>query len=497
MYKGDHVRLGNIICGLDGIESRHFGISSYDEFENQEVLDICYDSRSVTPGCMFVCLMGVNFDSHIYAQDAVTKGASVIICSEYVNVPNYVKVKNTRKALAIISANFWGHPEQELRLIAVTGTKGKTTTAKIIKDCIIEAGKKCALIGTLGMLRGEELISTKNTTPESYEIYAFLRGCCSGNYEYVVIEASSLGLKNYRLWGLTFECSVFCNFSRDHIASGEHESLDDYFNSKLILFENSHNVFLNKDDLLFEKIKDFCVGQNCEVITYGIRNAQCDFKAENIEFLASKSKLGMKFELNSKKIIIGLPGEFNIYNALSALAVCEYLNINYKIICTVLENFTVKGRAEIIENNSDFTVLIDYAHNASSLENILVTLRKYNFNRLITLFGCGGNRPKERRFSMGEVSGKLSDLTVITTDNPRNEPFMDIIQDIETGVKKYSTNYQIIPDRIEAINFCLNIAKTNDVILLAGKGHEVYQEINSVTYELDERKIVNDFFEKL
>lgn len=465
---------------LDGLKI----LNNFQGFD-QEINDIFYDSRLVQRGSLFVCLNGYCFDGHRFAIDAVRNGASAVVCEKDLDLENQIIVKDSRKALSKISANFFNEPSKKLKVIAVTGTKGKTTVSSLISRILNDSGRKTAQIGTLGAIFGDEVLNTKNTTPESFELQKLLKHALDLDFEYVVIEASSVGLKSHRLDDIDIDYGIFTNISRDHIGPNEHENFDDYLNSKSMLFKMCKTGFVNIDDPLCEKV--IC-DHSCNINTYGF--------SKDADICCSKYKFcdfnfGSIFFVKNDKFILNIPGRYNIYNALSSIAVCTEIGVEYGKMKDSIENCSVSGRSEVVFKNSYFTIMVDYAHNSFGLENAINSLREYNPKRIVTLFGAGGNRSKDRRAPMGRVSGNLSDLTVITSDNPRFEDPLDIIHDIEKGICETSGEFVVIPDRKEAIKYCIDNAKQGDLILLAGKGHECYQEVNGVFYNFDERKVVN------
>lgn len=457
-----------------------------------EISDIFYDSRKCIENSVFVCLKGYDADGHKFVKSAIEKGASVIVVSDEVKVDEKVtviRVKDTREALAVMSAEYFGHPASQLKTVAITGTKGKTTTSCMIRTVLQKAGIKTGVIGTLGVIIGDTITKTVNTTPESYEIQKFLKQMVDNGCKCAVMEASSQGLKWHRMDGFTFDYGVFTNLSMDHIGGNEHESMQEYLECKSLLFRKCRLGLINIDD---ENYRDILQNHTCEVETYGF-SQNADIIALNENLISQSGYVGIHFETVGKEelsVNVDIPGKFSIYNALAAISVCRHFDIPKSAITSGLNEVKVKGRIESVPVNGNFTLLIDYAHNALSMENVLTTLREYRPNRLITLFGAGGNRPKVRRYEMGEVSGKLSDLSVVTADNSRNEDVMDIISDIEVGLRKTRGKFIVIPDRREAIKYCISIAKDNDIIVLAGKGHEDYQEINGERIHFDEREIV-------
>ncbi len=459
---------------------------------DRDITDIVYDSRKVTAGSLFVCLKGSAADGHKYASDAVSKGAAALVISDEVETGgdvSVIKVSDTRVALAFLSAEFFGNPAKELTTIAITGTKGKTTSVAMIKSILEHAGIKCGTIGTLGIIIGDRLIKTDNTTPESYEVQKAMREMVKDGCRAMIIEASSIGLKWHRVDAVEFDYGIFTNFSHDHIGGVEHKDMDEYLECKAMLFKKCKVGIVNRDD---EKWREIIKDCTCEVETYGF-DKDADFVASNDELLSKPGFLGARFELSGKrslKVDVAIPGHFSVYNALCAIAVCSDIGVSDDDITEGLKSVQVKGRVEIVPVPGNYTLLIDYAHNALSMENVLTTLRKYNPNRLITLFGAGGNRPKVRRYEMGETSGRLSDLSVITEDNSRFEDVMDIIEDIKTGIAKTDGKYVVVPNRKDAIRYCIENAEDGDIIVLAGKGHEDYQEIRGVKYHMDERELV-------
>lgn len=464
-----------------------------------EISDITYDSRKVIKNSVFVCLEGSAVDGHDFIEDAIDRGAIVIVAQKNIVIPGItlIIVKNTRAFLAEMSANFFDHPAKKLTTIGITGTKGKTTTSFMIRSILENAGIKTGLIGTIGVIIGEETIKLSNTTPESYEIQKYLKKILESGCRYAVLEASSIGLKTHRLDGFDFDYGIFTNFSRDHIGKDEHKSMEEYLECKSMLFKKCKVGFINTDDPNYKEIiKDHI----CKIKTFGFENNP-DYTARNISLVNENGNIGIKFDfchtLELKNVYVPIPGKFNIYNALAAASVCHFINMNKENIKKGLELSKVKGRVEPVKISDDYALFIDYAHNAVSMENVLKTLRAYNPSRLVTLFGAGGNRPKIRRYEMGEVSGKLSDLSVITSDNPRFEDPLEIIEDIKKGINKTSGQYTVIPDRKEAIRYCIVNAKKGDIIVLAGKGHEDYQEIKGVKYPLDERTVIYDIIKNL
>lgn len=461
---------------------------------DKEVTAVVNDTRKLCPGCLFICIRGASFDGHGFAEEACKKGAAVLVVEEPVEVPSdvtVIQVKSTRYAMALISAAWFGYPAGELTTIAVTGTKGKTTTTYMIRSLLEKAGHKVGVIGTIEVLIGQEHISVNNTTPESYDIHQYFRRMVEAGCDTVVMEASSQGFKLFRTAGIEFDYGLFTNLSPDHIGPNEHADFAEYLACKARLFKQCRLGFANMDD---EHFKEITSGADCPVKTFGLdRNA--DLIAEDITLTRDTDFLGVDFNLSGTvtgRVSCGIPGTFNVHNALGAISVALEMGVTLKQINDVLKHFTVKGRVQIIPTGYEYTLIVDYAHNAVALESILHTLRAYRPNRLVSLFGCGGNRSKLRRFEMGEVSGKLADLTVITSDNPRFEEPQAIIDDILTGIRKTDGEYISIIDRREAISYVMNHARPGDIVVLAGKGHETYQEIKGKKYHMSEEEIVAD-----
>lgn len=463
-----------------------------------EISDIIYDSRRVKKGCAFVCLVGSNIDSHDFAQQAADAGAAAVVVQHDVEVTGaavVVKVDDTRYALAVLSAAYFGHPADDIRVIGITGTKGKTTTSYMIRAVLESAGIRTGLIGTIGIMIGEKVIQTNNTTPESYDVQRYLRMMADAGCKACVIEASSIGLKDHRVSGFTFDIGLFTNFSPDHIGGSEHKTLKEYMQCKSMLFRQCKTGVINIDDENWQGIVE---NHTCALETYGFhRDAQ--LRAKDEKLVSRPGFLGVHFELEGRLnfgVDVDIPGKFSVYNALAAVAVCSHFPVEEKDYKQGLSTVKVKGRVEPVPVPGNYTLLIDYAHNALSMENILQTLREYNPHRLICMFGAGGNRARSRRYEMGEVSGKLADLSVITADNSRFEDVMDIIEDIKVGLHKTEGKYIVIPDRREAIKYCMEHAEDGDIVVLAGKGHEDYQEIKGVKYHLDEREVIADIINK-
>ena len=461
---------------------------------DKEISTLVYDSRKVEKDSVFVCISGTVRDAHDFISEVVEKGASVLIVEkdvEPVEGVTYIKVANSRKALAYLSAAYFDYPATKLKTIGITGTKGKTTTTYLVKSILESAGIKTGLIGTIESIVGDKHIPSVNTTPESYIVQQRFHEMVEAGMEAVVMEVSSQALMLHRIAGFTFDIGVFTNLEPDHIGTNEHKDFEDYMHCKSLLFQQCDLGIFNGDS---EHLEGIMKNHACKVETFGY-GASNDIQATGVKLMNEYGALGVKYQVSglmNYEVKVNVPGSFSVYNSLTAIAICHHFGVKEEIVKEALQHVSVKGRIEMVPVSKRYTLMIDYAHNAMSLESLLTTLKEYEPTRLVCLFGCGGNRAKSRRFEMGEVSSKLADLTVITSDNPRDEEPMDIIQDILTGVKKADGDYVCIPDRKEAIAYCMEHAKDGDLIVLAGKGHEDYQEIKGVKYHMDERELIAD-----
>lgn len=466
-----------------------------------EIENIRYDSRKVDKNDLFICITGTVRDSHDYIADVVSNGATALVVTDLSKVPSSVKLNNnitiikvsdSRRAMALISTAYFDYPAKKLITIAITGTKGKTTTTYMIRSVLEKCGVKCGLIGTIESIIGDEKIPSENTTPESYIVNEYFDKMVKCGCKAVVMEVSSQAFLMSRVAGIEFDYAIFTNLSQDHVGPGEHESFEDYASCKAMLFKQAKIGIFNIDDAH----ADFMMkNATCACFTYGVSAG--DYCAQNVELFTDKDSMGVAFDLRGKTAVDGvrvhIPGDFTVHNALAACAVAHMVAgeeaFNSHILAA-LKDVRVKGRAQLVPNSLGVVIMIDYAHNAVSLESILTSMKRYDVGKIITIFGCGGNRSRDRRFLMGEVSSKLSDLTVATSDNPRDEEPQDILNDIITGIKKSDGEYVAIIDRQEAVDYAVSVAKPGDVILLAGKGHEDYQIIKGVKYHMDEEELV-------
>lgn len=466
---------------------------------DKEITDLVYDSRKAATDSLFVCVKGTTVDGHGFAADVVQKGATVLVVSEDVNVPETVtviKVADTRYALALLSAAWFDYPAEQLKVIGITGTKGKTTTTYMVKSILEGAGYKVGLIGTIEAIIGDKVIPSANTTPESYLIQKYFREMADIGCDCCVMEVSSQGLMMHRTAGFTFEMGIFTNIEPDHIGPNEHASFEEYLACKSLLFRQCKIGILNADDKHYQ---DILKGHTCTVETFGF-SKEADLRAENMQLIHKPGYLGVAYHVSGLldfDVEIDVPGKFSVYNSLTAIAVCRHFKVEVDVMKKALKCAKTKGRIEMIKVSDEFTLMIDYAHNAMSLKSLLSTLREYEPGRLVCLFGCGGNRARSRRFEMGEVSGQMADFTIITSDNPRYEDPQAIIDDIKTGISKTDGKYVEIIDRKEAIRYAIEHGRPRDVIVLAGKGHEDYQEIKGVKYPMDERNLIAEVLQEL
>lgn len=466
-----------------------------------EVKSVINDSRKVEEGSLFFCIKGAVTDGHRYVPEVLERGAKVLVVQDAVEAPQdvtVIQVEDTRYAMAMISAAWFGYPAQEMKVIGITGTKGKTTTTYMVKSILESAGYRVGLIGTIEVIIGDQVIPAKNTTPESYTIQQYFCQMADAGCQIVVMEVSSQGLMLHRTAGIPFEIGIFTNIEPDHIGPAEHSSFEDYIECKSRLFRQCRLGIFNADDPRLETILQ---GHTCEVETFGF-SPDASIRAENVDLVMRPGYLGIAYTAvcagkpeERFEVEVDIPGKFSVYNSLTAIAICRHFQVAVADIKKALKTAKVKGRVEMVKVSDEFTLMIDYAHNAMALESLLTTLRAYRPHRLVCLFGCGGNRSKMRRYEMGEVAGNIADLTIITSDNPRYENPEDIIADIVTGIERTEGKYVRITDRKEAIAYAIHNGQPGDIIVLAGKGHEDYQEIEGKKYPMDERVLIREILE--
>ena len=458
-----------------------------------DIKGIQYDSRKIKEGDVFFAVEGYNLDGHKYIQNAINNGAVAVVCQK--NIEEHlncvvIRVEDSRKALAISAANYYENPSRNMKMIGVTGTNGKTTSAFMIKAILERQGYKVGLIGTIANYIGKVKIHTERTTPESLELHELFKQMVHSNIDYCVMEVSSHSLSLNRVYGIEFCESIFTNLTQDHLDF--HKTFENYFNAKLKLFKSSKSSVINIDDIYGAKAYDLITSSK---LSYGL-NQNDDIRASDIKMNSRGSKFTMKYKDNSFEIELSIPGNYNIYNALGSASVCLNQGVDVEVIKLALKKLQVPGRCELAYNNYNlgFEIILDYAHTPDALENILKTVREFTKGKLISVFGCGGDRDKTKRSIMGKIGTELSDISVVTSDNPRTEDPMQIIKDVASGIEK--NNYEIIENRRDAIKRAIEIASPGDVIVIAGKGHEDYQVLKDKTIHFDEREVISDILKE-
>ncbi len=451
-----------------------------------EVTDLTCDSRKVKKGYAFVCINGFNLDGHKYALDAEKAGASVIISERTTGAKNEVIVSDTHEAYAVMSANYFGNPASKLRLIGVTGTNGKTSVTYMLKAIIESKGYKTGVIGTIQNLIGSKVIESTNTTPDAYGLNKLFKEMVDEGCEFAIMEASSHALDQKRIYGLNFEIAAFTNLTQDHL--DYHVTMEKYFTAKCKLFEMCKTAVLNIDD---EYGKRLAERVGCHMVSYAAEDRASTFSANGINMKPDGIEYEMVGDYTIKRIKLKTGGKFSVYNSLCAAVCARQLGFTFDEIASALSLLNgVKGRAEVVNTGRPYTIIIDYAHTPDGLENILSTFKELKRGRLVCLFGCGGDRDSTKRPIMGAIAAKLSDFVIVTSDNPRSEDPLSIISDITDGMKNSKTPYVIIENREEAIKFALHNAEKDDIIVLAGKGHEDYQILKTGKIHLDEREVI-------
>ena len=490
------MNLKSILIGIDGLKAKGS--------LNLEISSVECDYRTVKKGSLFVAIKGYEVDGHSFITKAIEKGAVAVIFEEGANYKEfmtnkdvtYIMAPNTRLALSLCSSNFYDNPSKKMKVIGITGTKGKTTTSFMLKRILEKQGKKVGLIGTIAIYIGDQKVKNSDrTTPESNKLQEILDKMYRLGVEVVIMEVSSQSLKLERVSGTQFYAGVFTNLSEDHISEKEHVSIEEYFESKMKLFDMCQYAFVNADNLYTAKVPSL-INDKCKVETYGIDN-YCNFLAKDVTITNTYADFRAKIETRNERIKVSIPGRFSVYNALASISVARLFGAKTETIKEALDDIKVLGRSELVDNKLDLKIMIDYAHTPDSLENILKTVKQYTIGRVICVFGCGGDRDKQKRPVMGEVSGRLADYTIITSDNPRTEEPEEIIQEIEAGTKKTKGNYECITDRKDAIQKAISMANKNDIIIIAGKGHEMYQEIQKEQIPFDEREVIKEIIDKL
>ena len=455
---------------------------------NLEITDVTCDSRKVQEGSLFFCIKGVASDGHDFAAAAIEKGAAAIVCQQDMGVKNQIIVDNSRIAFAEAACNWFGNPSKKMKMIGVTGTNGKTSVTYMLKAILEQTGAKVGLVGTIQHLVGDEVYESKNTTPDAYELQRLIKMMYDAGCTHVVMEASSHALHQGRNHGIHYDVAMFTNLTQDHL--DYHENMENYAAAKRILFENCDSAVINYDD---PAGKGMVEGLGCDVATYSTKSDNATYSAKNIIIKAA----GSSFDLVGYDLIMRIKmkvgGKFSINNAMCAATCALKLGISPQDIVAALTGIIgIKGRAEVVDTGKDFTVIIDYAHTPDGLKNILSTFRDVEKNRLVALFGCGGDRDRTKRPIMGEIAAAYADYVIVTSDNPRSEDPDAIIQDILKGMTTTKTPYKVITNRAEAIRYAVKHAMPGDIIVLAGKGHETYQILKDGTIHFDEREVVKE-----
>ncbi len=479
------MKLSKIIAGLE--------YSVLQGNEDIEIAKIDYDSRKVEKGSLFVCVTGFKTDGHIYAEGAVKKGAAAIICERPLEGIDrdvtIIKVENSRAALSVMSDNFYDHPAEKMTMVGVTGTNGKTTTTYLIKSVLDHIGKKVGVVGTIENRIGDKKLHTERTTPEALELCELFDMMLKEDVTHTVMEVSSHSLDLHRVDFCKYDIGIFTNLTQDHL--DYHITMENYKQAKGKLFEISKNAVVNIDDPAGEYMVSKAKGK---VLTFGI-DKEADLKAENMDITANGVTYTLKYDGKEYNVDINIPGKFSIYNSLGSIGACLLMGIDMETILAGLkENYGVPGRFQTIKSHLGFNAIVDYAHTPDGLENILNTAREFVKGRIITVFGCGGDRDRTKRPIMGEIGGRLSDYCIITSDNPRTEDPEQILKDVEAGTAKTDCPYECICDRKEAIFAAVKMAKEGDVIVVAGKGHEDYQIFKDKTIHFDDAEVVKEAF---
>ena len=477
------MRLNQLLAGVALTERRAGDV---------ECSGICYDTRTMEPGCLFVALPGYKTDGHKYIAQALEQGAAAVLCQHPPEGEGpWLVTPDARAALAAVSANWFGHPARDLTLLAVTGTNGKTTTTYLLKAMLEGVlGARVGLIGTNQNMMGDEVLPAHRTTPESYEVQQLLREMADAGCTHVVMEASSHALVLHRLDGLRFRAGIFTNLTQDHLDF--HGTMEAYRDAKGLLFRQSDTAVLNLDD---EAGRYFARTVAVPRLTYSERRDEADLTAKNLRLFPDRVEFEAVAAGAISRVRLPIPGGFTVYNALGVLTCGLALGLPLADCADALAKAPgVKGRIEVVPVPADFAVIIDYAHTPDALENILTTVRDFTAGRVICLFGCGGDRDRTKRPQMGAIAGSLADVAVVTSDNPRTEEPEAIIRDILPGLEGTAAEVVVEPDRRAAIRRALSLAKPGDTVVLAGKGHETYQEVGTRVLHLDEREEVAAYF---
>lgn len=482
--------LSELIEGMDIIEV--YGSIDFN------IKNIEYDSRNISSEDLFICINGSNVNGHKFINEAIKKGAKAFIITEDIPMNEnftYIKVKDAKKAMTHIASKFYENPSEKLNIIGVTGTNGKTSITTYLSQ-VLNIHDKCGLIGTIKIDDGNNEIISKNTTPDSLDLQKSFNNMVKNKCKYCAMEVSSHSLALNRVDGINLNIGIFTNLTEDHLDF--HKSLEEYRKVKESLFYKTKVAnIINIDDSTGKTIFNNIKNLKTPVYTYGIDN-KCDFRAKDIKLSSNGIEYTLITPTYSTQIIVPIPGKFTVYNTLAVISACYILNIPIEIIKKGLENSCgVEGRFEIVKNNKNLNIIVDYAHTPDALKNILTSVKEFAKGKIITVFGCGGDRDKQKRPIMGFIGQENSDIAIITSDNPRSENPKNIIEDIVRGINKEKNNYIVIEDRKEAIEKAIKMANENDIVIIAGKGHETYQIIGKVKYDFDDRKIAKEIADSI
>ncbi|MDD3193083.1 MAG: UDP-N-acetylmuramoyl-L-alanyl-D-glutamate--2,6-diaminopimelate ligase [Oscillospiraceae bacterium] len=462
------------------------GIPFQGNLENREIGMVTSDSRQITPGCLFVCIAGARFDGHTAARQVLADGAAAVVCEKDLGLDSQLLVADSREAYGIICSNFYGNPSRKIKLIGITGTNGKTTCTYLIKHLLESAGKKVGLIGTIHNEIGDMVLPAKNTTPDPGELHVLFMRMAQAGCEYVVMEASSHALDQKRLSGCRFAVGVFTNLTQDHL--DYHITMEAYYQAKKKLFDLSDAAVVNLDDAYGRRLAKEL---SCPVRTFSIWDDAADFTARDIRPAVDRNRFTVVGESQIGRVDFPMPGEFSVANAMAAGIAALTLGMTLQQVCAGLSSCPgIPGRTEVLSTGTDFTVIRDYAHTPDGLEKVLPAIKPFVQNRLMVLFGCAGERDPSKRIHMAEAVVKYADYMILTSDNPRREDPVKIIEDALPGFEGTNVPYEVIPDRYKAIEWALAHAQPGDVLLLAGKGHEDYQVLDYGTIHFDEREVV-------
>ncbi len=462
------------------------GIQTESPWQDCEITKVTCDNRQVAAGALFVCIKGTKFDGHSVASKALEAGAAAVVAERDLGLPHQILVPDTREAYAILCGNYCGNPARSLKLIGITGTNGKTTITYLIKHVLEAAGKKVGLIGTIHNEIGGIDIPATHTTPDPAELHVLFSRMVAAGCEYVVMEVSSHALDQHRLGGCHFSVGVFTNLTQDHL--DYHITMENYYQAKKRLFSMCDTAVINLDDEYGRRL----AGEvGCKTLTFSTESDSADFTARNIVPSATGSRFALVGDSLIGRVSFCMPGRFSVSNAMAAGVACLAAGVAFEDVVSGLCTCTgVVGRTEVLPTGTEFTVIRDYAHSPDGLEKVISTVKEFASGRVITLFGCAGNRDRTKRPKMAEIVSRLSDFVILTSDNPRDEDPLQIIDDAKPGLLEHPTPYQILPDRYEAIEWALDFAQPNDILLLCGKGHEDYQVLGFGTIYFDEKEIV-------